>query len=418
MNILATPSSMSSLYKPLQWLASRPLAAPGSPPDCLYPLDVVEDKSEEKQLLDKLVQVPNLSPAAGQVLKRDLAAFPVPLLRLLAADDLLVIGMQAGQTLADTPRLVTVQPDVYHGHVEQAHQILDECLTRQGDQKRQRIEERVQAGEPRDYVEAMENHWWAKGLQEDLSARLVEAGIGFAVEMQREPLSVDKLAGSRNVESDNLASWKETFHALNAELVEFQGDQATPRQGIVLIPYAYYRGRAVSEVTLKQALDFKAQRAKDAMGIHNHEERMITLYEDYLFDPAPEAGHHRVAIHETGHALDHALERVVGVAGLGAEHRATVDRFYAEDRRLLKEQNFDRFTSDRAKDNVREYFAEAVESYLTVDMRDGQEFYKPHNNHEQLKERNPALFRYIDWIFHLDFPADVTLSPTEDPDAA
>lgn len=383
-------------------MAAQPLKAAAA--DCLFPLDVVEDKQVEDRLLDQIIQVPNLSPQAAGVLKRDLAAFPVPLLQLLANDDLLVVGMRAGQTLADTPRLVTVQPDVYHGHVEQAHQLLKECLTTQGEQKNQRIEERVKMGEPRDYVEAMEGHWWAKGLQEDLSKRLVDAGIGFAVELQKEPLSIGQLAASRNVEPEALDSWKGTFHALNKDLVATEGDQATPMQGIVLIPYAYYRGRAVSEVTLTQALEYKAQKAKDAMGIHNHEERMITLYEDYLFDPAPEAGHHRVAIHETGHALDHALERVTNVPGLGSEHRARVDAFYGEDKRLLKEGKVDRFTSDRAKDSVREYFAEAVEAYLTVDMQDGQEFYKPHNNREQLQKRNPALFAYLDWIFHLEGP--------------
>lgn len=382
----------TSLYKPLLWLAAQPLKAAAA--DCLFPLDVVEDKQEEKQLLDQLVQVPNLPPQAEQVLKRDLAAFPVPLLRLLAADDLLVVGLRAGQTLADTPRLVTVQPDVYHGHIEQAHKLLADCLTFQGDEKQKRIEERVRQGEPRDLVEAMEGHWFAKALQEDLSKRLVDAGIGFAVELQKEPVDLDILAGSRNVEPENLEAWKKTFRELNKD--------QTP--GIILIPYAYYRGRAVSEVTLKQALEYKAQRAKDAMGIHNHEERMITLYEDYLYDPAPECGHHRVAIHETGHALDHALERVQNIPGLGAEHRKKVDAFYAEDLKLLKEQKLDRFTSDRAKDSVREYFAEAVEAYLTVDMQDGQEFYKPHNNREQLQKRNPALFAYLDWIFHLEVP--------------
>ncbi len=402
MNILS-----NTLHKPLLWLAAQPLKA-ALQQDCLFPLDVVEDKEEERRILNQIIQVPNLAASAQQVLKRDLAAFPVPLLKLLAADDLLVVGLRAGQTLADTPRLVTVQPDVYHGHVEQAHRLLEQSMQRQGDEKQKRIDERVQAGEPRDYVEAMENHWWAKCLQDDLSKQLVDAGIGFAVEMQKEPFSIDQLAASRNVEKEELDNWKTTFHALNEKLVTTDNDQATPGQGIILIPYAYYRGRAVSEVTLKQALDFKAQRAKDAMGIHNSEERMITLYEDYLFDPAPEAGHHRVAIHETGHALDHALERVTNVPGLGAEHRARVDAFYQRDKQALKEKGVDHFTSDRAKDSVREYFAEAVEAYLTVDMQDGQEFYKPHNNREQLQKRNPELFQYVDWIFHMEGPFELT----------
>ncbi len=414
MHISATSGLLPGLFKPLQWF-SAPVRALGDPQDdfspsnCLHRLEVSEDKAEEKRLLDQIIQVPNLAPDAAAVLRRDLEAFPVPLLRLLAADDLLVVGMRAGQTLADTPRLPTVKPAEYRGHVQLARTLTDECLSRQGDQKAQRIQERVTAGEDPVYVEAMENHWWARSLQEDLSQRLVGAGIGFSVEIMRDPFSVAGLAAQRQVGPDDLAEWSETFAQLNEGLISEQGGRVTATQGIVLIPYAYYLGRAVSEVTLKQALEYKAQRARDAMGIHNYEERMITLYEDYLRDPAPEAGHHRVAIHETGHALDHALERVLSIPGLGAEHRATVDRLYAEDLQLLK-QGQDRFTSARAKDNVREYFAEAVESYLTVPMDDGQDFYKPTNNRIELQRLNPALYAYLDRIFHLDIPPDVKLA--------
>ncbi len=414
MHISAASGLLPSLFKPLQWF-SAPVGAVSNPQDslapanCLHRLDVTEDKAEEKRLLDQIIQVPNLAPDAAAVLRRDLEAFPVPLLRLLAADDLLVVGMRAGQTLADTPRLPTVKPEEYRSHVQQARILIDECLVRQGDQKEHRIRERVAAGEDPVYVEAMENHWWARSLQDDLSQRLVEAGIGFSVEVKREPFTLSHLATGREVGPDDRAAWEETFTELNQGLVSKQGDQISATQGIVLIPYAYYRGRAVSEVTLKQALEYKAQRARDAMGIHNYEERMITLYEDYLRDPAPEAGHHRVSIHETGHALDHALERVQGIPGLGAEHRATIDRLYAEDIQLLK-QGQDRFTSARAKDNVREYFAEAVESYLTVPMSDGQDYYKPTNNRIELQRLNPALYAYLDRIFHLDIPPGVELA--------
>ena len=51
----------------------------------------------------------------------------------------------------------------------------------------------------------------------------------------------------------------------------------------------------------------------------------------------------------------------------------------------------------RASENVREYFAEAVEAYLTKPLPNSNaNFYKQENNHEMLKERNPELFAYVD----------------------
>jgi len=59
-------------------------------------------------------------------------------------------------------------------------------------------------------------------------------------------------------------------------------------------------------------------------------------------------------------------------------------------------------------DSVREYFAEAIESYLTVSMGDQHEFYKPDDNHFHLKKMNPGLFNYIDKIMKTEFPPDIT----------
>ncbi|MEW6282936.1 MAG: zinc-dependent peptidase [Candidatus Eremiobacterota bacterium] len=403
---LAAP--LRAVSPPLdQVLPARPRQA-----DCLIRPTRPGSANERDGLLARIVQVPNLPKGSRDVLLRDLSAFPVPLLRLLARDDLLVVAVRSGQTLADTPRLPTVDRATYRRHTTVARQVVGEAVKDQAAARNARIQERVARGEDRVYVEAMETYWEARGLQELLSARLLEREIGFAVEQRREPFDLEQLSRSRGIPEEHRQDWEAFFRELNADLIHFQGQQATPLHGVALIPYAYHAGRPVSEVTLKQALELKAQRYKDAMGSHNWEERMVVLYEDYLADPAPEAGHHRVAIHEVGHALDHALERVIGYPELGNTHRKRVDRLYREDLAHFKAGD-DRFTSHRARDSVREYFAEAVEAYLTIPMQDGQDYYKPTNNREDLQRLNPHLFAYLDWIFHLEFPADVKVREPE-----
>ena len=68
-------------------------------------------------------------------------------------------------------------------------------------------------------------------------------------------------------------------------------------------------------------------------------------------------------------------------------------------------------------DNVREYFAEAVESYLTVKMGDEHDHYKVDDNHSNLKNLNKELFDYIDKIMKTDFPPDlIPAAPEKDPE--
>jgi hypothetical protein len=78
---------------------------------------------------------------------------------------------------------------------------------------------------------------------------------------------------------------------------------------------------------------------------------------------------------------------------------------YARDLRELKSGGPNRFVSPRAMDNVREYFAEAVESYLTVCTGDEHEYYKTANNRDELRRLNPELFSYVESLMNTAFPA-------------
>ena len=138
---------------------------------------------------------------------------------------------------------------------------------------------------------------------------------------------------------------------------------------------------------------------------------MVLLHEKFLPSPAPELGNYRVATHELGHALDYTLEGLSGVPGFGAAHRQTVDSLYEADLAKLAAlgegtETEKVFTSDRADDDVREYFAEAVEAYLTPANDNGGDFFRAGNSKEGLLEKNPALFQYVETIMASEFPAD------------
>ena len=110
------------------------------------------------------------------------------------------------------------------------------------------------------------------------------------------------------------------------------------------------------------------------------------------------------------------MEGLSGVPGFGAAHRQTVDSLYEADLAKLAAlgegtETEKVFTSDRADDDVREYFAEAVEAYLTPANDNGGDFFRAGNSKEGLLEKNPALFQYVETIMTSEFPADARPDP-------
>jgi hypothetical protein len=63
------------------------------------------------------------------------------------------------------------------------------------------------------------------------------------------------------------------------------------------------------------------------------------------------------------------------------------------------------FSSDRADDDVREYFAEAVEAYLTPENPNGYDTFRATNSKEGLAARNPALYSYMEKVMSTEFSA-------------
>lgn len=209
---------------------------------------------------------------------------------------------------------------------------------------------------------------------------LEAAGLTFGAITLHPDHDLDILAGEHGVSDPaEKALWKQAFQRLN-------GDHTSRR--MALLPFSYHRGIPIPEELMKVALAKDDAYVEEALGIHNWEERIIILHETYVTDPAPEVGHYRVTIHEVGHAVDHALERA-----LGPSHRETVERFYREDLECPE-----RFLTDRAGHNVREYFAEAVEAFFTLPTGDTHDGYKTNCNRVELKKRRPELYEYLERV--------------------
>lgn len=119
--------------------------------------------------------------------------------------------------------------------------------------------------------------------------------------------------------------------------------------------------------------------------------RLIVVDDEVANIPNKKMGYHSVLLHESGHAIDYAAESIPEF-----NHRQTMDAFYAEAMaRYGKGENT--FLTARAMDNVREYFAEAVEAYLTKPLpASDANFYKQENNCELLQKANPELYAYVD----------------------
>ena len=149
-----------------------------------------------------------------------------------------------------------------------------------------------------------------------------------------------------------------------------------------------------------------------SLGLNRAEDRLVLLHKKFTPEKAVEVGNYRLVLHEVGHALDHVLDRMVAVPGFGALHRQTVDALYQRDLEWSKSEGVDGvFTTDRASENVREYFAEAVEAYLTYPGDDRGEIFRTRNSNPDLKKMNPDLYAYVDQIMTTPFTADGAPEP-------
>ncbi len=355
--------------------------------------------------LDRLV------PGDYPQTEHDLASFPRPILRLLADAGVRVAILEDGKTLADSPGLRTLDPSEYAVERQSARVQVSAAL-------------KAAFGKGVDSLDQLELE--TDKLTRELRMKELDYHLGIAL----YPFALNDVAVSQKIGASDQDDWMDAFQDLNEGLVTTQDGDLQATYGVVILPHVYHDGKAIPKSRLRNAGEVTSEYVERSLGLNRADERMVLLHEKFLPSPAPEMGNYRLATHELGHALDYTLDGLSGVPGFGATHRQAVDMLYQADLAKLASlgEGTDTeavFTSDRADDDVREYFAEAVEAYLTPAKDDGGDFFRAGNSKEGLLDKNPALFNYLEKIMNSDFPADARPDPiprsltpfgTPDPD--
>ncbi len=349
--------------------SGRPRAVSGSP---------------TSQAMEKLV------PGDYPQVEQDLAAFPQPTLDLLSRYGVRVAILESGKTLADSPGLRTLSAEENLQEAYKANSIAGQAISEA-------------------FVGGMESYSQLEDAADEITRELRQQGLDHQLAIALSPFQLDELAGTQNILADQFEDWKSSFAVLNRGLTEITPDGLQATQGLIVLPHTYRDGEAVPSIRLRNAKEVTAEYVEGSLGLNRSDERMVLLHEKFLGQPATEVGNYRLATHEVGHALDYALENLTSIPGFGQTHRETVDALYAADQARLvalgpSAKTEDVFTSDRADDDVREYFAEAVEAYLTPSRNDAYEIFRAGNSHEGLATKNPALFAYVESVFTTEFP--------------
>ena len=320
--------------------------------------------------------------------EEDLAAFPQPVLDLLARYGTRVAILKPGQTLVQSEALPTLSPAQVAAEARRTNTLVKE-------------------GVARIFPEGVNTYPQLEAGAEQLTRDLRLAGLDYHLGIALNPFPTEALAEAREVPAAHLREWTQAFATLNEGLADTTPDGVQAKSGLVVIPHTYHNGAAVPELRLRNAGDVTAEWLEGKLGINRSDEKLVLLHDKFLGSPAAELGNYRVSIHEMGHALDHVLDQLTNFPGFGALHRETVDAMFAADKARVEAGAAEDavFTSDRADDDVREYFAEAVEAYLTPAKADGHDHFRAGNSREGLAAKNPELFAYVEKVMTTEFPS-------------
>ncbi|MFN8609697.1 MAG: hypothetical protein U0931_19315 [Vulcanimicrobiota bacterium] len=307
----------------------------------------------------------HLPAPVRRTLERDLRAFPEPWRDFLDDYGVQVVVLGGCETLADSPAVAR-------------EAVQDEAAWKA------RVQELVgpalRAVDPAPHLRG--------ALIEQLHAFLQKQDCPFRVASHSLPVDLDQLAVQRQVAPGYRQAWKDELLALNASWSSQGPEGLTTSHGIFLLPPVPTEHGWLSDQDYQNAVTTTAESVAEALGLNRGSEQRVLLHSRYLAEDAPEIGGYRVAIHEMGHALDYALEGLPDSTGYGQLHKQAVLACFRESAS---------FTSDRADDNVREFFAESVEAYLTEPAA-GFDF-RPDNHRQALRQRNPRMAAYLDHLF-------------------
>ena len=285
---------------------------------------------------------PGLQPSIRSVVERDLGRFPAPWLKLMEDSGVRVAVFSEGDTLVDSPAM-----------------------------------------QDRGVQDLASEFKKLKDMPQDADAAqawLLESHSPFRLAFSERAVSADEVAEQRHVPLAHREEYKQLFQALNPY----------PQQVYLLPPVPTDHGYH-ADAAFQSARETRAEHVAESLGLNRGPERLVLLHERFLPDNAPEIGDYRVAIHEVGHALDYVLEGLPDATGYGRHHSEKVEELFQQ------AQQKGVFTSDRADDNVREFFAEGVEAYFTEPSAHD---FRPNNHRDQLKSTHPELYTYLDQLFH------------------
>ena len=339
--------------------------------------------------LQRVLDINNLQVSQAAQLLSELRAIPGQMWKMLADTGLRIISLAPDQDLSQTSAVQQFSPEDYSQRLQCATQTLSATIT-----------DMEKLTDPADELQSA---MWQARQGPLIAEALVGKADGFKPVVLSRPVSAAELMQAAG--SEECPEFLEDLRQLNGPFLKQEGELFESTHKVLLLPYPRRGGAPVPGDHLDYLKSQNSEALRAAMGTNYWQSSLVVVHQDFLPDPAPEAGHHRVLLHEVGHAIDHLIDRIQDDE-IGSKHRALVTRLFEKDKAAGPQS----FTSPRAQDNVREYFAEAVESYLTRDRGDGFET-KPHNNHDWLKANNPELFAHVEEIFSRDYADHLTFEP-------
>lgn len=339
-----------------------------------------------------------------------LSTVPEPWLERLKSEGIAYVALGYGEDLSQTNLIINYSPERLRKEAGTAKEI---AAAVRAEVDAELKKERESETDPLRL--GMLEHGRTDLLKDKLAAQLEEAGLGFAVRVTRDLLPLAFLEQENGVEDsgyDEFLEPQETERGLFREiLLDLNGPEVVSQKGnedgpilpndsildpaddLILVPYAVFGSKRLSPVSRESYKKINGMYMDQHHGGHFWPGRLIMLDDEATLHPSPILSTHSVVLHETGHAIDYIAE---GIPELN--HRETIDAMFEADmkRQASGEQ---RVLTPRATDNAREYFAEAVEAYLTNPT--DHDTYKADNHHVLLKQRNPELYEYVDRLMKL-----------------
>jgi hypothetical protein len=348
--------------------------------------------SPEADVARRLVKATDLEKEVVDTVVSDLTAIPPNWLKRFKEENVGVVVMKTGQTLADVPLWPEFTTEASDAMIPKCRPAVEHIL-------------QTYLGDAANETDPGARGYYLKMAAPEIKKALEEVSekeqLGFAVHPQSSSVGWSELAATNGIdpEGPRFDHWKHSVETLNQGLVESSPEALTPNAGVVLMPYVGYRGKHFAALTLPSLKSFGGNDLNVHDGANFPENRFLALSDQVAKDPASITGHHRVVLHESGHMIDWITR---DMPGIGAEHKQTVESLYAKSMKADKaatDKSTSPILSDRAKDSPGEFFADGVEAFLTLPRED--DYVKGDNNRIELEARNPEFFHYLEHVFSL-----------------